>query len=760
MASARLLAKLVSASGSISAGALARLREGDRARGLEVVKPLLGLVIESLCVSNTPPDETKRAVEQHLSILVERYGTVRRVIDALGNGRRKHPSVSTDKAHAWSQVMAVGAGMIEQTLKRHAALMNHINNWLASRPEIENKLDEFERWLDAPLDADTSRTALASSAAATTSSSAAHASPSAAAAPHTVTGAEPKKVVASLITPASPLRLEVDETDGIGGTGGGHDSITHSDVDAIATLEDSSEQAKIAGEGSRDLKFIRLSVLHDKHPGEDPADRHLTDEQKAAIERLKKEPDHYARAVGAVASRDFLQADNLIPFLEQRVDPALFLTLKGDRLYFESRPDEALVIYRHARSKRDDVVTRLNVAVSLLRAARGSLEDNFKEAIDLLGDTALMLGEGTREWARVRSILGLAWAHTPTGQREKNIAEAIKCFESAALALKRDTDPQWWAETQLHLGRAYLDLPTGDRATNVASAVRHFEAAAQIWTRHKDPHHWAVVANCMGNAHERNPTGDRQHNLTEAFRCYAAAVETCTDLKHTALWAMLQNNAANVLMQSAQGDHRVNVEKAIEFYTRALEVYTHQNRRTEWAATQNNLGNAWAHLPAAEGGTGGEERQKNLRRAIASYRAALEVRSKATAPHEWATTQNNLGVALSLLAPGAQDQNLREAVACFQHALEVRTRAASPVEWATTQMNLGRTHARLTVGDRGDNLQEAAAYFENALEVFTADAHPQQHALVSNRLRDVKQQLLDRGGGGGTSGAGLGKVGG
>lgn len=744
MASARLLAKVVSAAGSISAGALARVREGDRARGLEVVRPLLGLVIESMCVSGTPPDETRRAVEQHVWLLVDRYGTVRRVVDALGGGRRKHPSVSAEKAHAWSQVMAVGAGMIEQTLKRHAALMNHLTNWLASRPEIENKLDEFERWLDAPVEGEPARGGVAAGAGV----SPGHATGGAGGVGAGAVGAEPKKVVPALGSPASPIRLEDDD-----GGEAGHDTVTHSDVDALATLEDSSEQAKIAGEGSRDLKFIRLSVLHDKHPGEDPADRHLSDEQRAAIERLKKEPDHYARAVGAVASRDFLQADNLIPYLESRVEPVLFLTLKGDRLYFESRPDEALAIYRQARSKRDDVVTRLNVAVSLLRATRGSLEDNFKEAIDLLADTALMLGEGTREWARVRSILGLAWAHTPTGQRDRNLGEAIKCFESAALALKRDTDPHWWAETQLHLGRAFLDLPTGDRAANVSQAMRHFESAAQVWTRQKDPHHWAVVSNCIGNAHERNPVGDRQHNLTEAFRCYAAAVETCTDPKHTALWAMLQNNAANVLMQSAQGDHRANVEKAIEFYTRALEVYTHQNRRTEWAATQNNLGNAWAHLPAE-----GEERQKNLRRAIASYRAALEVRSKATAPHEWATTQNNLGVALSLLVPGAQDQNLREAVACFQHALEVRARAASPVEWATTQMNLGRTYARMTGGDRGDNLQEAAAYFENALEVFTAEAHPQQHALVAGRLRDVKQQLLDRGAGGGS--AGLGRIGG
>lgn len=716
MASARLLAKLMHVAANISAGALRRVQEGDRARGLEAVRPVLNLVIETSCVHASPPDDVKRNVEGYLAQLVDRYGTLRRTVESLSTPHRRHASISTEKAHTWAQVMGCSAGTVEMTLKRHPTLLGHIANWCSAHPEIENKLDEFERWLDAPLDGEP------------------HAAPVQAARPHGVVAsvADPKKVVSPLSSPASPIRLEDEESVA--------DGVSHSDVDAMAVLEDSSEQAKIAGEGSRDLKLIRLTVLHDKHPGEEPSDRELTDEQRAAIERLKKDTDQYARAVGAVAARDFLMADGLIPFIEERVEASLWMTLRGDRLYFESRYDEALPVYRAARGKRDDVVTRMNVAVTLLRATKGSLEDNFREAIDLLNDTALTLGEGTREWARLRSILGLAWAHTPTGARERNLHEAIKCLDSAALALKRDADPHWWAETQLHLGRAWLEMPTGDRAANVATALRHFESASQVWTRAKSPHHWAALMNCVGNAHERNPRGDRQHHLATALKCYSDALEIREGARHTIQWAILQNNTANVLMQIAAGDHRQNVERALECYKRALEVYTQQNRRADWAATQNNLGNAHAHLPAE-----GDERQKNLRLAIASYRAALDVRTKAVAPSEWATTQNNLGVALSLLAPTPGEASLKEALACFQHALEVRSKAAAPVEWATTQMNLGRTHARMTAGDRVENLQEAVAYFENALEVFTHEAHPHQHQLVASRLKDVKGQLHDLG---------------
>ncbi len=732
MAPTRLLAKLVSVTGSLSSGAVRRVAEGDRARGLEVVTPLLALLSETLSTSSTPPAETKRAIAAILADLIDRYGTARRVMDAIGSNRRRVPSIAGEKAHAWEQVMAVGPGAIEQTLKRHAGLHTHLSSWLGTHPEIENKLDEFLRWLDAPIDAAHPHPV---GTATSTAGSTDHGAGVGA-----LTG-EPKKVVAPMASPNSPLALEDDDS--------GHTSAvgaSHSDVDALAVLEDSSEQAKIAGEGSRDLKLIRLFVLHDKHPGEEPADRHLTDEQRAAIERLRKDHDQYARAVGAVAARDFMTADGLLPYLDNRVEPVLLQTLRGDRYYFESRYDEALPLFRKAKSLRDDSVTRLNVAVTLLRAARGSLEENFKEALDLLTDTALALGEGTREWARVRCLLGLAWAHTPTGSREKNITEAIKCFESAANALKRETDAQWWAETQLHLGRAWIEFPTGDRAANLAAAMRCFEHAGQVWTKENDPHHWAVVANCVAHAHERNPLGDRRRNLELALKCYNEALSVREQEHSSALWAVLQNNIGNVYMQLPGDDHRASVEKAIECYTKALEVYTRENRRMEWAATQNNLGNAYAHLPTESAGVSGEDRQKNLRRAIACYKAALEVRTKSLVPAEWATTQNNLGVALSLLTPQKNDANLHEAVQCYQHALEVRTRQNYPIDWATTQSNMGRAYARMAqANERADNLQEAVAYFQNALEVFTPEAHPNQHQLVSARLKDVKQAVLDMG---------------
>jgi hypothetical protein len=59
--------------------------------------------------------------------------------------------------------------------------------------------------------------------------------------------------------------------------------------------------------------------------------------------------------------------------------------------------------------------------------------------------------------------------------------------------------------------------------------------------------------------------------------------------------------------------------------------------------TQNNLGSALSEQGTR---TAGEAGARLLAEAVAAYRAALEVRTRAELPQDWAMTQNNLGNAL------------------------------------------------------------------------------------------------------------------
>jgi hypothetical protein len=74
---------------------------------------------------------------------------------------------------------------------------------------------------------------------------------------------------------------------------------------------------------------------------------------------------------------------------------------------------------------------------------------------------------------------------------------------------------------------------------------------------------------------------------------------------------------------------------------------------------------------------------------VAAYRAALEERTRARAPLQWAATQNNLGTALSTLGERESGTvRLEEAVAAYRAALEEWTRAAAPHWHGIAQRNL------------------------------------------------------------------------
>ncbi|HEV2238827.1 MAG TPA: hypothetical protein VGR57_19365, partial [Ktedonobacterales bacterium] len=140
------------------------------------------------------------------------------------------------------------------------------------------------------------------------------------------------------------------------------------------------------------------------------------------------------------------------------------------------------------------------------------------------------------------------------------------------------------------------------------------------------------------------------------------------------------------------GDLRANQEQAIACYRAALEVYTRASAPADWATTQNNLGLA---LAAQAGLAEGDARARLLGEAVAAYRAAQEVYTRASDPVNWATTQNNLANALLAQARRAEGEararSLEEAVAAYHAALEVRTRASAPAAWAMTQNNLAIT---------------------------------------------------------------------
>ena len=67
----------------------------------------------------------------------------------------------------------------------------------------------------------------------------------------------------------------------------------------------------------------------------------------------------------------------------------------------------------------------------------------------------------------------------------------------------------------------------------------------------------------------------------------------------------------------------------------------------------------------------------------------MTVRTREAFPQEWATTQNNLGVAYGDRIQGSRAENLEAAIKAYEAALTVYTREAFPQDWAMAQNNLG-----------------------------------------------------------------------
>jgi hypothetical protein len=76
---------------------------------------------------------------------------------------------------------------------------------------------------------------------------------------------------------------------------------------------------------------------------------------------------------------------------------------------------------------------------------------------------------------------------------------------------------------------------------------------------------------------------------------------------------------------------------------RGLEERTRERVPLDWATTQNDLGTALSTLGERESGTA------RLEEAVAAYRAALEERTREAAPHWHDIAQRNLARCLTLL---------------------------------------------------------------------------------------------------------------
>ncbi|HEX3071272.1 MAG TPA: adenylate/guanylate cyclase domain-containing protein [Thermoanaerobaculia bacterium] len=365
-----------------------------------------------------------------------------------------------------------------------------------------------------------------------------------------------------------------------------------------------------------------------------------------------------------------------------------------------------------AEDKERDLFERAVAAFGMYLHQTCRFSENVRLNEALL--SRLCLDADPEAWARAQNNLGVAFRDLPTGDRDRNSAKAISCFEEA-LRVRTERDfPVEWSMTEHNLGIAYSNLPTGNQGGNLGKAIDCYQAALQVRTKRDLPLEWAQTQYSLGNAYAELPTGDRGDNLARAIAFLEEALLIMTEGDFPADWAATKNSLGLAFWRLAYvRDASENLPKAILCFEAALRVRTEHDSPAGWAALQGNLGIAYSHLPVGDP-------TENLTKAFVFNEAALRVYTEQDFPEDWAGAQNNLANIYTLLPGGDREENLANAIRCLQATLRVRNEHNSPAAWAQTQNNLGNAYEELAAGKPGYNLQEAIACFESAARGYLA----------------------------------------
>jgi tetratricopeptide (TPR) repeat protein len=221
---------------------------------------------------------------------------------------------------------------------------------------------------------------------------------------------------------------------------------------------------------------------------------------------------------------------------------------------------------------------------------------------------------------------------------------------------------------------------------------------------------------------------------------YAEAAAVIAPFDQQKQWRFSLARADELNSQGDEFGDNVALVAAIDQYRGCLLLAPRAQRPLDWATTQNNLGIALETLGERGSGTA------YLDEAVVAYRAALAERTREHLPIDWAATQNNLGTALSTLGQRETGTaHLEDAVLAYREALKEDTRERVPLRWSTIQNNLGI--ALTAIGERESGtarLEEAIAAYRDALQENTRERAPLEWAMIRNNLGTALMAIGER----------------
>jgi tetratricopeptide (TPR) repeat protein len=198
-----------------------------------------------------------------------------------------------------------------------------------------------------------------------------------------------------------------------------------------------------------------------------------------------------------------------------------------------------------------------------------------------------------------------------------------------------------------------------------------------------------------------------------------------------------------LVLQQLAGLGRARITDAIAAYQQALAGFDRARHPVEYAILQNNLATAFLSITISD------ERGK-MREALAvqCFEDGLKAVNLIDHPSEYAMLQNNLGNALQYASTAHAVENNLRALEAYGEALKVRTRDTAPLEYANTLANranclwnLPDDPARPEQGNRV-NLAAAKHGYQQAYEIYSEHGERAKCAMVSDAVVQIEREIL------------------
>lgn len=471
------------------------------------------------------------------------------------------------------------------------------------------------------------------------------------------------------------------------------------------------------------------------------------------------------------------------------------LTIVGAIIRFAS-------IYRLQKEGRD-----LRVLFGLIDVGPDETLTVAVKSIRRVGATVTTLREGLHSRIAspnqgIRYRAAVAASEIGVRFEDTGLLEAgILAYESVLATSDADAEPFSWARTQSNLGIALVaasQKQAGAKTTELlTAAIAAYRAALEIWTRSEEPTYYAKAQNNLGIALLLSCSikgEEREKYLHESISAIQEALEVWDELGDTSNWARaLYNISSSELdfLASREIEDQIKLlNDAIPGLRKALAVWKMNDDPYFWAGAQRSLGGALATyaeyckgkdrvrylkeavvaIRASQSGynrvnslTGraiatrylgsalaslaefavGFDRAHLVAKSIHASRNALKLSLRETAPYEWAAAQNNLALALAMMAKirkvkFVRRRLYREALSASRSTMEVWSRDDYPEHWGFVSSNCGNTLYDLAhivpAESRRKNLEGAISAHRGALEVNTREAAPQYWATSQNSL--------------------------